>query len=306
MQGLVIGLALGSSFGSAVSTTLKKASASRAPAVTGGGLRGLAAFVRATAASPLWLGAVLADLAGVGLQVTALHFGGLALVQPILISGLLFALLLRHVGAWRLSAREVGWGLLVAGSLIAFLVLSGAVTGVQGTRADRADAIIAASGAAAGVLICVVTAHRNVPPAGRAALLGVAVGAVYATTAALIKAATTVLADHGLLALVTSWQLYAALVVAAGGLFLAQVTFQAGPLTASLPAISTVDPLLSVLIGVVVYNERLRHGPVGGAVLAVLLVILVVAVLGLSRVEAADSVVEPPAGQGSATAARDR
>ena len=72
------------------------------------------------------------------------------------------------------------------------------------------------------------------------------------------------------------------------GLFLTQLAFRAGPLTASLPAISTVDPLLSVTIGVVVYDEHLRRGPLGGALLAALLLLLVTAVVGLGRVELAE------------------
>ena len=223
---LVIGLSLGSALSSSISTTLKKAAASRVPAVFGGGLGGLgglARFARATAANPLWLTALLADFGGVGLQVTALHFGALALVQPLLVSGLLFALLLRHLGSWSITWQEVGWAVLLTGCLIGFLGLSGAVTGSQSAHADRGAAVIATIATSVAVLLCLVVAQRQVPPAGRAALIGAAVGAIYATTAALIKSATGLLAEHGLLALLGSWQLYTALVVAAGGLFLAQV-----------------------------------------------------------------------------------
>ncbi len=285
---LVIGLSLGSALSSSISTTLKKAAASRVPAVFGGGLGGLgglARFARATVANPLWLTALLADFGGVGLQVTALHFGALALVQPLLVSGLLFALLLRHLGSWSITWQEVGWAVLLTGCLIGFLGLSGAVTGSQSAHADRGAAVIATIATSVAVLLCLVVAQRQVPPAGRAALIGAAVGAIYATTAALIKSATGLLAEHGLLALLGSWQLYTALVVAAGGLFLAQVAFQAGPLTASLPAISTIDPLLSVLIGVLIYDELLRCGPNSGAVLLTLMILLVIAVIGLDRVE---------------------
>jgi len=153
---------------------------------------------------------------------------------------------------------------------------------------DRGAAVIAAIATSIAVLICLLVAQRQVPPAGRAALMGAAVGAIYATTAALIKSATGLLAEHGLLALLGSWQLYTALIVAGSGLFLAQVAFQAGPLTASLPAIATIDPLLSVLIGVLIYDEHLRRGPGSGVVLLALMILLVIAVIGLGRVETAD------------------
>jgi hypothetical protein len=115
--------------------------------------------------------------------------------------------------------------------------------------------------------------------------MGVALGVVYAVTAGLLKSLT----DIGLrspAALLTSWQLYTVILLGGFSLLLTQLTFQAGPLTASLPAMSTVDPLLSIAIGVVVYDEHLRSGPVAGVGLIGLLVILGTAILQLSRAEA--------------------
>ena len=59
-------------------------------------------------------------------------------------------------------------------------------------------------------------------------------------------------------------ELYAVIVAGAGGLLLNQLTFQAGPLAASLPAISTVDPLFSIALGVIIYDEQIRHGLTAG------------------------------------------
>ena len=116
--------------------------------------------------------------------------------------------------------------------------------------------------------------------------MGIAVGTVHACGAALIKSCTNV-ATSGVVALLTSWQLYLFLLAGGAGLLLTQLAFQAGPLSASLPAITTVDPLLSVVIGVWVYDERLKAGP-GSVVTEVLcLVLLSVSAVRLSRVQAA-------------------
>ena len=109
-------------------------------------------------------------------------------------------------------------------------------------------------------------------------------GAVYAGTAALLKALTSI-ALHGLGTLLTSWQLYAVLVLGATGLLLNQMAFQAGPLNASLPAIATVDPLLSIAIGVIVYDEQIRQGILAAIGLGALLLVLGVAVIALTRTE---------------------
>jgi hypothetical protein len=116
-------------------------------------------------------------------------------------------------------------------------------------------------------------------------LIGTAVGALYAVTAALLKAVTDI-AVHGPVALLTSWQLYAVIVLGALGLLLNQIAFQAGPLTASLPAIATVDPLLSIAAGVWLYDEHIRTGPAAGIGLVVLLLVLGISVIQLSRTAA--------------------
>lgn len=284
MHWLVIVLSLASAFASAVSTTLKKAAANRAALSADASAR-LAGLGR-----PLWVGGLGCDVIGVSLQVAALHYGALALVQPLLVSGLIFALVLRHVRRSRITAPELVWGAVLVACLVGFLFFSGATTGGGGSQtADRGSAAITGIATIVAIITCMVLARRTVPPTGRAALLGVAVGAVYALTAALIKAASDVLAAHGLLALCSSWQLYAVLLLGVAGQVLTQRAFQAGPITSSLPAISTVDPLLSVLIGVLVYHEVLHRGPWGGVLLLVLLILLVTAVIQLGHVETEES-----------------
>lgn len=87
--------------------------------------------------------------------------------------------------------------------------------------------------------------------------------------------------------MLTSWQLLVLLACGAVGLLLAQLAFRAGPLNTSLPIIATIDPLLSVALGVAVYDEQLRSGVVAVAAQTVLLVALAVTVIKLSRLNAA-------------------
>jgi len=55
-------------------------------------------------------------------------------------------------------------------------------------------------------------------------------------------------------ALLTRRQLYTLLAAGAVGLLLNQLSFQAGPLSASLPAITVVNPLRALLLAVTVYD----------------------------------------------------
>jgi drug/metabolite transporter (DMT)-like permease len=282
---LVVGLSLGSALAFAASTNLKHSSAAEVPDVHGFRAGAVARFVAATLSHRLWLAGIVTDGIGLTLQVLALHLGALAVVQPLLISGLLFALLLRRRQGRRVTAHEVRWALVLTGCLVAFLFLVG--TNPAGRADAGPDRLPAAVAAGVGVLValfCLLLAHRRRPAADAAALIGVAVGVVYAASAALLKGLTD-RAVHGPWAALASWQLYAVIVVGAIGLFLSQLAFQAGPLTASLPAIATVDPLLSIVVGVLVYDEHIHRGPWSGAGLLVLMLLLGISVVELGKVD---------------------
>ncbi len=178
---------------------------------------------------PLVVGGIVADVVGLSLQLVALHLGALAVVQPLLVSGLLFALILRQRTRRYTRHREIGWALLLTLCLAGFLLLAG--TAHQPVSNEPADRVPAAAAAVIGVVLaigCVLLGRRQSPGGRSAALLGVAVGTIYAATAALLKALTGI-ALHGPVALFTSWQLYAVVVAGAGGLLLNQLAFQAGP-----------------------------------------------------------------------------
>jgi hypothetical protein len=276
-------LSLGSAAAFAVAASLKHRSAGEVPDAQNLRPTAVGQFVRATVVHRLWLAGLAADAVAVLLQIVALHYGALAVVQPLLISGLLFALLLRPLHHQPIGQRELGWALVVSVALVGFLALAGTVARTSTTAGvDRVPAIIAGIVGLVLAAGCVAVAHRQRPGGISAALLGVAVGITYAAAAALLKAVGDV-AVHGPRALLTSWQLYTVLVIGTLGLLLNQLAFQAGPLTASLPAIATVNPLASIAIGVLVYDETVRHSPEASLGLALLLLVLGIAVIQLTR-----------------------
>ena len=281
---LVVSASLGSAFGFAASTSLKHVSAGQVPDAAGFRPGQLARFAWATATHPLWLLAIGCDVLGLALQLIALHVGSLSVVQPLLITGLLFALILRpRLEHRRIAGRQLGWAVLLSAALAGFLLLAGTGGGSVHDSVDRLPAVIAGVLGGLATVSCVLLGRRRPGGAESAALLGVAVGIIYAATAALLKTVTDI-AVRDRLGLLGAWQLYAVIILGVGGLLLNQLAFQAGPITASLPAISTIDPLLSIVIGVLVYDEHLRRGPAGGALLVILLLLLSVAVVQLTRV----------------------
>ena len=282
---MVVLVTLAAALAFATSSALKHVSAGQAPEVSGMQPRALGRFVAATVSDRYWLGGIAADAVGLSLQLVALHLGALGVVQPLLLTGLLFALLLRGRSQGRISAREIGWACVVVASLAGFLTLASTANDVLPVDGiDRKPAVAAIAVGVALAVVCVGLGWHAARQRRTAALLGIAVGVVYAITAALLKA-LTVIALEGIGPLLTSWQLYVVVVVGAAGLLLNQLAFQAGPLNASLPAIATVDPLLSIAIGVVVYDEQVRQGLPAALGLGALLLVLGMAVIALIRTE---------------------
>lgn len=281
---LVVALSLSAALAFALSSSLKHVSAGHAPDAQSLRPSRVARFIRATLAHPLWLGGIACDVVGLTLQIIALHLGALAVVQPLLVSGLLFALVFRQrFEGHHITRRQSGWAVLLTAALAGFLLLAGSGNPAgHHETADRLPALVAAIVGTALAIACIELGRRQRAEARSAALLGVAVGFVYAATAALLKGVTDI-AVRSPIDLLTSWQFYAVIATGAIGLLLNQLAFQAGPITASLPATATVDPLVSIAIGVLVYDEHIRTGPGSGIALIGLLLLLGIAVIELSR-----------------------
>jgi len=288
-QWAIVALTLSAALAFAASTSLKHISAASAPDARSLHPRTLVGFIRATLSHPLWLAGIGCDVIGLTLQLFALHLGTLIVVQPLLISGLVFALLLRHqFEGYHLTRQQFGWAIILTLTLAGFLLIAPVRHhAVAGAHADRVPATVVGLVGLVLAALCVELGRRLRGHGRSAALLGVAVGIIYAAAAALLKALTDI-AVRSPVALLHSWQLYAVIAVGATGLFLNQLAFQAGPLSASLPATATVDPLLSIVVGVAVYDEHIHRGPGSGAVLIGMLLMMGFSVIQLARTSEPD------------------
>jgi multidrug transporter EmrE-like cation transporter len=284
---LVICLSLGSALAFAAANSLKHASAADTPYAQDLTPAKLAALIGSTVRNRLWLAGISCDAVALALQVTALHLGTLTVVQPLLVAGLLVALVFRRGQDRRqVTGRQLAWTLVVCACLAGFVSLATAPQ--HSAPADRLPAVASAATGAVIAVACVALGRRLSRRGSAAALLGVAVGLIYAAIAALLKSLGTIAATQPA-RLPESWQLYATVVLGASGLLLTQLAFQAGPLAASLPAATSVNPLASIAVGVAVYDEQVRVPGVAGLPLIALLLVLAVGVVQLARSAAARS-----------------
>ncbi|HEY6786161.1 MAG TPA: DMT family transporter [Trebonia sp.] len=146
----------------------------------------------------------------------------------------------------------------------------------------------AAAAIAAIAFICVQAGRRR-QGRGRALLTGIAAGLVYGIQDALTRQTLEVLQSGGISGLFTTWAPYALLGAGAIGIWLMQSAFSAGPIQLSLPAISAGEPLVGIMLGIVVFGDRIQVAPVqlgikvGGMVALVAGVILVARAPALSQ-----------------------
>ena len=134
---------------------------------------------------PLWWAGTAAAVAGFVFQALALANGSLLLVQPILVSALLFALpLSARLAHRRVTRGEWAWALLLTAALAVFVVLAKPSPGDY--EASLGMSAIVAVVCTAAVLACVVVALRSADWR-RAVLLAVAVGVLFGVVAVLTK-----------------------------------------------------------------------------------------------------------------------
>lgn len=254
-------LALTSALLFALGTVLQQRAGLDAPSPGG------SALLVAMARRPVWLMGIGADALGFVAQAAALGVGRLAVVQPLLVTSIVFALALGvRLSGQRVHRSDVVAALLVVLALIAFLVIATP----SGGRAEAPVHRWLISGAlcAAGC-VPLIQLGRHGPPARRAALLGGAAGLLFALAAGLTKAVVDELSS-GLGHAILSWEPYALAAVGYASMTLNQMALNTGALAATVAASTAVDPLVSVLLGVTVFDESLTASPFasGLAVLA--------------------------------------
>lgn len=240
--------------------------------------------------SPRWWAGIIGDTGGFAFQVAALALGSVLVVQPILVSALVFALPL----AGRYSRRPVTWAmwlhaLALSVALAVFLVVGDPTPG--NPTAPWHDWLIPTVILALAVGAAVAGATTLRRPTPRALLLGTAAGLLFGFSAALTEQVTH-LFGVGILAVLTSWNTYALIAGGLLGLYLQQLGYQAGPLAASLPAFTVTEPLGAAFMGMTVLDERLRSGPLATAVVLASVIVMGVAAVRLAQAESADQVAD--------------
>lgn len=253
--GVVSGLAAGASF--AAAGVLQKEGVLSAPQSDTLSTR----LVWDVLHRPKWLAGIGFALVAYGLQALALSAAPLALVQPLVVSELLFAIPAsarrRHLGLrWRDWCAVVA----LAGGL-GVAMWSAAPQGSVGSTSPLGWALALGAVFALAALLTII--GRGLQPVVRAGFLSGAAAVLFAGSTACLTEFVHLLSTRGLVAGVTSWAPYTMAAFSLSAFLLIQSAFQSGPLAIVMPVSDAVEPIIAVVLGVVVLHETIRTSALG-------------------------------------------
>ena len=202
-----------------------------------------------------WLAGTVVLLVGYVVQAVALGHGQLAIVQPLLVTTIVFALPLGYLLTNQTVNRaEAGAAALVVLGLAAFTTFGQEDTG-RDDAPTREWAITL--GFFSLVALALVVMGRRGDSRRKAALFGASAGVLYALSASMWKPTADALDTGGLSGMLSNWEFWA---FAAAGLIafaVQQISLATGHLASSVATVSVCNPIVSIVIGIIVLEERL-------------------------------------------------
>jgi drug/metabolite transporter (DMT)-like permease len=230
---------------------------------------------------PRWVVAIGVNVVANVLQVVALHFGALALVQPILVCDLIFAVgFSMALGHRRPDWVIAGGSVLCAAGLGAFLAIARPGGGHTTVRfATFLPLALVLAAAVAGCLVAAQLGPRRIRPLWLATACGIDFG----VNAFLLKLVPNTL-PAGFSDPLRQWPLYVVVITGPAGFLLSQDAYQAGTLIAPVLAIITaVDPLISIGVAYAWLDETITSSPLAMAGAALSLAVMTGGIYALAH-----------------------
>jgi hypothetical protein len=242
--------------------------------------------------NPLWLFGWVALAAAFGFQALALHDGLVSVVQPLLVTELIFALVLRRFWIHQ-SILLITWSAaaLTCVGLAVFIVAGEPQGGHPTPTSHHWIVAVVTCGAVAAVLTGL--AQRG-SPGWRAAVFASAAATIWALEATFIKATTDTLTQFSVTGMFTRWPVYAVAVGGVAGTVLQQAALHVGPLRISQPFLVIIDPLVSIALSVWLFDEHFKPDAAVLAAAATAFVVMCVGVVLLTQTAPATMKADAP------------
>ncbi len=204
------------------------------------------------------------------LHIAALSLGSVAVVQPLIVTELAFIPLFSAlISKTRISGRD--WAAIVAVTLGlgGFLLIANPSEGVA-TAPTSAWIITSVGFIVALAILYAIGSRQNIVV--RAAIFGVCAGLVNALLALYGEGAFSDPSSLG--GLIANPLLYLTIVAALVTVVTNAIAFKSGPITSSTPAMVSINPIVSVLVSLWLFQVTIRHTPI--AIVGILVCVAVV------------------------------
>jgi drug/metabolite transporter (DMT)-like permease len=237
-----------------------------------------------------WAGSLVAG-AGFGLQAAALGLGSVVLVQALSVTSLLFALVINAKVSHRRITRWQGiWAVLLAAAVAVVVTVGNPQAGNPRGSFKTWAVVVLVMGPA--LILCLIGA-RIFSNSVKALLLGLLSGSLWGLFSVLTKGVVDQL-GRGIPALLRMPELYVWAGLGIAATAWEQSAFRAGPLTASLPAVTISEPIVGSVLGVTVLGETLNTNDFGLITIGISVAVMAAATVALARSQAAPAIDERP------------
>jgi drug/metabolite transporter (DMT)-like permease len=204
----------------------------------------------------MWLLGTLALLTGYVFQAAALDRGRLVIIQPLLVTTVVFALPLgylltrQHVGR-----REIGGAAVILLGLALFTYFGDPAGGNDNAANDEWAIAIALI-----VVVCagLLTFGGRGGLAIKAAVYGTVAGILFGLSASLTKPTVEYL-HVSVDTMLSHWEAYVLAIAGVLGFVFQQISLGTGRLAPSVATVSVANPIVSIMIGVFLLDERLSR-----------------------------------------------
>ncbi len=204
---------------------------------------------------PLWLAGTLALFVGYVFQAAALDRGRLSIIQPLLVTTVVFALPLGYFLTNQIVGRReiVGAGVILVG-LALFTYFADPAGGVDNAPGSEWAVVIVVLGVLCAALL-LYGGGSDSSAGTRAAVYGTVAGILFGLSASLTKPTVEYL-HEGVSELLSHWEGYALAVAGILGFVLQQVSLGTGKLAPSVATVSVANPVVGIAIGTLLLDER--------------------------------------------------
>ena len=216
----------------------------------------------------VWLVGLGAQLVGVVLQAAALDRGRVAIIQPLLVTTVIWAMPLGYFLTNQVITRRhiLGAAVVVAGLAVfaSFGDPAGGLDNAPGSAWLSAFVVLGT------ICVCLLLFGRRGDLSAQAAVYGTIAGILYGVSATLMKPVVEQLHSDGAASVLEGWEFWVMAIGGLGGFYIQQISLATGKLVTSVATVSVTNPVVSVMLGVLVLEERLDQPPAWHVVFAIL------------------------------------